>query len=102
MVRRMASAMSLLVFAVCLVAGIEADNPLATTLSRALVAMAGTMVMALIVGAMGQKMLDEHVASQRAKAVAAAGESSAGSDTKLSEKTSESQIPQTKSVRRDR
>ena len=102
MVRRLASAMSLLVFAVCLIAGMEADNPMATTLSRALVAMAGTMVVALIVGAMGQKMLDEHVAAQRAKAAAAAGEPSAGSDTKLSEKSSEPQIPQTKSVRRGR
>src|SRR3954470_20060036 len=74
MVRRLASAMSLLVFAVCLIAGIEADNPLSTTLSRALVAMAGTMVVALIVGAMGQKMLDEHVAAQRAKAAAGAGD----------------------------
>jgi len=106
MVRRLASAMSLLVFAVCLIAGIEADNPLATTLSRALVAMAGTMVVALIVGAMGKKMLDEHVAAQRAKAASAAGTAvdgaSAGTASGAEKKTSEPQIPQTKSVRRDR
>jgi putative Mn2+ efflux pump MntP len=63
--RRIAAAMSLIAFAVCLVAGIEADNPLGTILARSLVAMAGTLVIGLVVGAMAQKMLDEHLATTR-------------------------------------
>ena len=63
MSRRIAAAMSLIAFAVCLVAGIEADNPLGTILARSLVAMAGTLVIGLVVGAMAQKMLDEHLAT---------------------------------------
>src|SRR4051794_2073338 len=64
--RRIAAAMSLIAFAVCLVAGLEADNPLGTILARSLVAMAGTLVVGLVVGAMAQKMLDEHLASRQA------------------------------------
>jgi len=61
MARRMAAAMSLIVFAVCLLEGLAAGNPLATILYKALVAMAGTMVVGLVVGAMAQKMLDENI-----------------------------------------
>lgn len=60
--------MSLLAFAVCLfIGGIQADNPFATTVSRALFAMAGTFVIGLIVGAMGQKMIDENLKTQKEK-----------------------------------
>jgi hypothetical protein len=77
--RRIAAAMSLIAFAVCLVAGIEADNPLGTILARSLVAMAGTLVVGLVVGAMAQKMLDEHLATRgRAGEQPAMGKGSTG------------------------
>jgi hypothetical protein len=53
---------------VCLVVGgIQADNPFTTAVSRALVAMMGTMVVGLIVGWMAQKMLDENVKAAEGK-----------------------------------
>jgi hypothetical protein len=58
---RLAAAMSLIVFAVCLVMGIEADNPFTTTIERALEGMGVTLVVGMIVGAMGQKMIEESV-----------------------------------------
>jgi uncharacterized membrane protein len=61
MARRMAAAMSMIVFSVCLLAGLSAGNPPATILYKALVAMAATLVIGLLVGAMAQKMLDENV-----------------------------------------
>ena len=61
MARRMAGAMSMIVFAVCLLAGLSAGNPPATILYKALVAMIGTLVVGLLVGVMGQKMLDENI-----------------------------------------
>jgi hypothetical protein len=61
MAKRFAGATSLLAFAICLlIGGLQVGNPFTTTVSRALVAMAGTFVIGLIVGAMGQKMLDEN------------------------------------------
>ena len=67
MSRRLAVATSLLAFALCLMAGIAAGNTLSTTLSRALVAMVGTLVVGLAVGAMGQRMLEENVKTVKAK-----------------------------------
>jgi NhaP-type Na+/H+ or K+/H+ antiporter len=65
---RIASIMSLIAFAVCLVVGgIQADNPFTTAVERALVAMMGTMVIGLIVGWMAQKMLDENLRSAEEK-----------------------------------
>jgi peptidoglycan/LPS O-acetylase OafA/YrhL len=61
MARRLAAAMSLIVFAVCLLAGLSAGNPPATILYKALVAMLGTLVVGLLVGVMAQKMLDENL-----------------------------------------
>ena len=88
MTRRLAASLSLLVFAICLIAGMQASNPLATVLSRALVAMAGTMVISLAVGAMAQRMIDENlvkkeqeirerVASEAAEAAASSSGSAA-------------------------
>ena len=74
MARRLAAATSLLAFAVCLLAGMAAQNTLATTLSRALVAMIGTLVIGLVVGAMGRRMLEENVAAAQAKAAREADE----------------------------
>jgi NhaP-type Na+/H+ or K+/H+ antiporter len=67
MSKRFAAAMSLVVFAVCLVVGIQAENSFGTTIQRALLAMAGTMVVGLIVGGMAQKMLDENIGAQEQK-----------------------------------
>src|SRR6476646_3994246 len=97
--RRIAAAMSLIAFAVCLVAGIEADNPLGTILARSLVAMAGTLVVGLVVGAMAQKMLDEHLAATRQ----AAGPPVTGAATAgLEKKSAPAEIGRTKPVRSDR
>jgi hypothetical protein len=68
MPQRLAAALALLAFAVCLViGGIETDNPFTTTVVRALVAMIGTFVIGLIVGSMGQKMIDENLKTAKEK-----------------------------------
>ena len=59
---RLAASLSLLVFAICLIAGMESGNTLATVLARALLAMAGTLAVSMIVGTMAQRMLDENLA----------------------------------------
>ena len=66
MPRRLAASISLLVFAICLIAGIEAGNTLATVLGRSLLAMGGTLVVSLVVGAMAQRMLDENLSQKEA------------------------------------
>ena len=61
---RMAGTLSLIVFALCLVVGgLRAGNPFGTTVMRALVAMAGTFVVGLIVGLMAETMLKESIAA---------------------------------------
>jgi uncharacterized membrane protein YqgA involved in biofilm formation len=67
MTQRIAAAMSLVVFVICLIAGTTADNPLATILSRAMLAMVVTLVIGLVVGAMAHKMLDENLKSAQEK-----------------------------------
>jgi hypothetical protein len=67
MENRMAAASAFLVFTVCLVVGMGADNTFATTVERALAAMAVTLVIGLVVGAMARKMLEENVKSQEEK-----------------------------------
>ncbi len=61
MARRIAAGSALLVFAVALLLGLVAENTFATTVTRALVAMGGTFVIGLIVGAMGEKMAEENL-----------------------------------------
>lgn len=61
MPRRLAASLALLVFAICLIAGMQSGNTLATVLSRSLIAMAGTMFIAWIVGAMAERMLEENL-----------------------------------------
>ena len=63
MPQRVAAILSILAFAMCLLLGLQADNPFTTTVSRALVAMLGTFVIGLIVGSMAQKMLTENVSA---------------------------------------
>ena len=68
MALRIASIMSVIAFAVCLVVGgIASDNPFTTAVSRALVAMIGTLAVGLVVGWMAQKMLDENLSSAEEK-----------------------------------
>ena len=67
MTQRIAAAMSLVVFMVCLIAGASAGNPLGTILSRAMLAMVVTLFIGLIVGSMAQKMLDENLKIEEEK-----------------------------------
>ena len=68
MPHRLAATLALLSFAACLyVGGVHAGNPFGTTVQRALLAMAGTYVIGLIVGTMGQKMIEENVKSAEKK-----------------------------------
>ena len=73
MPRRLAASLALLVFAICLIAGLESGNSMSTILSRALVAMLGTLVISLIVGTMAEKMVQENVA-RREKELRQAGD----------------------------
>jgi NhaP-type Na+/H+ or K+/H+ antiporter len=60
--------MALLAFVVCLVVGgIQADNSFATTVGRALTAMAVTLVIGLVLGAMASRMLEENLKSREEK-----------------------------------
>ena len=61
MPKRLAGCCALVVFAFCLVLGLRAENTFSTTISRALVAMAGTFVVGLLVGFVAQRMLDENL-----------------------------------------
>jgi len=67
MTHRMAASMSLIVFATCLAAGAVAGNSFSTTVGRALLAMGGTYVIGLIVGAMGRKMIEENLRAEEKK-----------------------------------
>jgi hypothetical protein len=60
--RKIAAALSLLVFAMCLLCGVAAQNSFSETLTRALEGMFATLVIGMIIGAMAQKMLDENLA----------------------------------------
>jgi uncharacterized membrane protein YfcA len=60
--KKIAAALSLLVFAMCLLCGVAAHNSFSEILVRALEAMFATLVVGSIVGAMAQKMLDENIA----------------------------------------
>ena len=65
MPKRIAAACAILAFAVCLVIGaFQADNPFATVVERALLAMAGTFAIGLLVGMMAQKMIDENIKAE--------------------------------------
>ena len=70
MARRMAAALALVVFAVCVIAGLNAGNSFETVLSKALLAMAATFVVGLVVGGMAQKMLDENLAAEATRPAA--------------------------------
>jgi uncharacterized membrane protein YqgA involved in biofilm formation len=67
MPQRIAAALAMVVFAVCLLAGINAGNPFTTVVSRAMLAMLVTLVIGLVLGAMAQKMLDENLRNEGEK-----------------------------------
>jgi hypothetical protein len=67
MAKRMAGVLSIVVFAFCLLLGLRAGNPFSTIVSRALVGMAGTYVVGLILGAVAQRMVDENVRDEERK-----------------------------------
>jgi ABC-type nickel/cobalt efflux system permease component RcnA len=68
MIVRMAAVMALVAFALCVVVGmVEADNPFGTTVQRALVAMAGTMVIGLGVGWCFRQMMKESLSQAEKK-----------------------------------
>ena len=78
MKNRIAAALSMIVFAICLVIGaFEANNGFVTTVQRALAAMMVTLVVGLIVGWMAQKMLDENLKNHEEKAHNAAASAEA-------------------------
>jgi len=64
---RIAATLALVAFAMCLLVGTQAGNTFATTIQRALVAMGGTYVIGLVVGAMGQRMIDEILKAEEQK-----------------------------------
>lgn len=65
---RMAGTCSLIAFAMCLaIGGFEANNPLATVLARALVAMLGSYVVGYCVGLAGERLIGERDAADAAK-----------------------------------
>jgi hypothetical protein len=64
---RFAASLAVLAFAICLVVGaFQADNPFGTTITRALLAMLGTLVVGMVVGWAGQKMIEERIGQLKA------------------------------------
>lgn len=74
MARRIAAVLALVVFAVCVIAGLGAGNTFETVLTKALVGMAATFGVGLVVGAVAQKMIDENLAAEAGKLAAADAE----------------------------
>ena len=68
MTRRIAASMSLVAFFVCILTGLQAQNPFTTVVSKALVALAVTFILGLVLGTMAQKMLDENLATAQKNA----------------------------------
>jgi hypothetical protein len=68
MPRRIAATLSLIVFAITLITGeFQAGNPFSTSVLRAVLAMAFTYVIGLLLGGMAQKMLDENIKESEKK-----------------------------------
>lgn len=62
MARRISASLALIVFAVCLLVGrFGAQNTFATTVTRAVLAMLGTLVIGLVIGYMAERMLEENL-----------------------------------------
>ena len=67
MTQRLAATASLVVFIVCLLSGIAAENTFGTVVSRALLAMLGSLVIGLVLGAMAQRMIKENLNTELKK-----------------------------------
>ena len=67
MVRKIAGTLALIAFALCLIMGLMAENPLATTLARGLKAMLVTFFVGLLIGSMAQAMLNENLSDAAKK-----------------------------------
>ena len=67
MTKRLSAVMALIVFTFCLVVGSRTGNPFSTTVGRAVVALFATLVLGMIVGTMGEKMLEENLKSHEEK-----------------------------------
>ena len=67
MARKIAASSALLVFAISVLLGLGASNTFSTTLSRALLAMGGTFVIGLVIGAMADKMIAENLSLSEKK-----------------------------------
>ena len=65
--RRLAGCCALVVFAFCLIQGLQAHNSFSTTVMRALLAMLGTFVVGLVIGWVAERMLDENLKAEEAK-----------------------------------
>lgn len=61
MARRLAVAVALVAFAVCLLCGMTAENSFAEIIRRGLYAMVVTLVVGLVIGAAAQRMLNENL-----------------------------------------
>jgi hypothetical protein len=61
MTRRIAASFGLIVFAMCLVEGLRAENPFGTVVLRALLGLVVTFGVGLILGVMAEKMLKENL-----------------------------------------
>jgi NhaP-type Na+/H+ or K+/H+ antiporter len=64
---RVAASFALIAFAMCLLIGLEMENSFSTTVLRALVAMAGTFVIGLVLGLTLRKMVEENVKAEGEK-----------------------------------
>ncbi len=65
---RLAAVLALIAFATCLLVGaFQAGNTFATSVGRAVVAMFGTFIIGLLLGAMGSRMLAENVKDEEGK-----------------------------------
>ena len=62
MARRIAAASALLVFAVSILLGLEAQNTFTTTLTRALQGMAVAFIVGWLIGVMVERMVQENLA----------------------------------------
>lgn len=67
MATRIAAILALCAFSLTLVLGLEAQNSFITTVWRALLAMAGTLFIGLVLGYIFQKMMEENLASLEKK-----------------------------------
>jgi flagellar biosynthesis protein FliR len=68
MVQRIAAALALIAFAVCLlIGGLEAGNPFTTTVWRALLAMGATLLVGMVLGTMAQAMINENLKMEQEK-----------------------------------